>query len=116
MMARTSENGDADADPHTSGAESSFENPPAWAVDRIVVAVDPIAIKQELLVDLDQLPQPSVSINIKDWTFASAATTESCAEQLSGNDIIQGTVLFGSNITDSANKQKIERILEHSAR
>jgi len=112
-MARTSENGDGGQDQGQDQAAATFG---AHWTDRgsaDPVAINPLTIKQELLVDLDRSPEVSISIGGKEWPFASS---DSGTELIRGDEVIQGTVLFGSNITDSANKQKIEKILEQSTR
>lgn len=95
IMARTSENGEAEGGP-TTGAEEKW------------LARD--GIKQEILIDLDH---SSSSIGDKDWSFLPAAPA---ADITNTNDIFQDSVLFGSNVTDSVNKEKIEKLLDNATR
>ena len=106
-MARTPENGEREAHP-----TCSTKNVDAPCSER-GKPVDPLAIKQELLIDLDQSSDVSINAGEKEWPFAP---TDSTAGLFNSNELVRGTVLFGSNITDSANKQKIQRILEQSSR
>ncbi|XP_057377035.1 uncharacterized protein LOC130698421 [Daphnia carinata] len=94
-MARTSENG-----------EQEGEGSSAGGVEEKWIARD--GIKQEILIDLDQ---SSSSIGEKDWPFIPAVPG---SDITSGNEVVQQTVLFGSNISDPINKEKMEKLLDSS--
>lgn len=94
-MARTSENGEQE-----SGSAGGVEE--KWPSRD--------GIKQEILIDLDQ---SSSSIGDKDWSFISAVPGSDIS---SSNEVVQQTVLFGSNISDPVNKEKIEKLLDNSTR
>ncbi len=96
-MARTSENG-----------EQEGEGSSAGGVEEKWISRD--GIKQEILIDLDQ---SSSSIGEKDWPFIPAVPG---SDITSGNEVVQQTVLFGSNISDPINKEKIEKLLDSSTR
>jgi len=106
-MARTSENGDVE-----SGSASTTTQE-KWSTRDPPGGIDPQTIKQEILIELDQPSDVSISIEGKEWPFVASDTT---SELLSSNDVIQGTVLFGSNISDPAYKEKLEKLLDHSTR
>ena len=98
-MARTSENGEAEG-----GSSSS-------CVNRSNGTSDVPNIKQEILVDLDQ--SSSISLGEKDWPFIPVPTV---GGDSTGNELLQGTVIFGSNTSDPVSKEKIEKLLESSTR
>lgn len=106
-MARTSENGDVESG---SAGTTTQEK---WSTRDPQGGIDPQTIKQEILIELDQPSDVSISIEGKEWPFVASDAT---SELLSSNDVIQGTVLFGSNISDPANKEKLEKLLDHSTR
>ena len=95
-MARTSENGEQEVDS-------------AGGVQEKWLGRD--GIKQEILIDVDQ---SSSSIGEKDWSFIPAVPASS--DITSNNEVVQQTVLFGSNISDPVNKEKIEKLLDSSTR
>ncbi|XP_032798701.2 uncharacterized protein LOC116935513 isoform X1 [Daphnia magna] len=92
-MARTSENGEQESD-SAGGVQEK------WPIRD--------GIKQEILIDLDQ---SSSSIGEKDWSFIPAVPASDIS---SNNEVVQQTVLFGSNISDPVNKEKIEKLLDSS--
>lgn len=94
-MARTSENGEQESD-SAGGVQEK------WPIRD--------GIKQEILIDLDQ---SSSSIGEKDWSFIPAVPASDIS---SNNEVVQQTVLFGSNISDPVNKEKIEKLLDSSTR
>ena len=96
-MARTSENG-----------EQEGEGSSAGGVEEKWMARD--GIKQEILIDLDQ---SSSSIGEKDCPFIPAIPG---SDITNSNEVVQQTVLFGSNISDPVNKEKIEKLLDSSTR
>jgi hypothetical protein len=96
-MARTSENGEQEGD--SAGGVGLQEK---W--------LGRDGIKQEILIDLDQ---SSSSIGEKDWSFIPAVPA---SDITSSNEVVQQTVLFGSNISDPVNKEKIEKLLDSSTR
>lgn len=94
-MARTSENGEQE-----SGSAGGVEE--KW--------LSRDGIKQEIIIDLDQ---SSSSIGDKEWPFIPAVPG---GEITTSNEVVQQTVLFGSNISDPVNKEKIEKLLDSSTR
>lgn len=94
-MARTSENGEQEG-----GSAAGVEE--KW--------LSRDGIKQEILIDLDQ---SSSSIGEKEWSFIPAVPG---AEITNSNEVVQQTVLFGSNISDPVNKEKIEKLLDSSTK
>ena len=98
-MARTSENGEGEG-----GSSSS-------CVDRSNGMSDVPIIKQEILVDLDQ--SLSTSLGEKDWPFVPVPTIGGDA---TSNELLQGTVIFGSNTSDPVSKEKFEKLLDSSTR
>lgn len=94
-MARTSENDEQESD-SAGGVQEK------WPITD--------GIKQEILIDLDQ---SSSSIVEKDWSFIPAVPASDIS---SNNEVVQQTVLFGSNISDPVNKEKIEKLLDSSTR
>lgn len=99
-MARTSECGEGDG----AGCSSSSRNNGQGLAT---------SIKQETLANLDQSSDASLSQEEKDWPFLPTSSTSSNA---SGNELIQQTVLFGTNVTDMASKEKMEKFLDNSTR
>ncbi len=99
-MARTSECGEGDG----AGCSSSSRNNGQGLAT---------SIKQETLANLDQSSDASLSQEDKDWPFLPTSSTSSNA---SGNELIQQTVLFGTNVTDMASKEKMEKFLDNSTR
>jgi len=96
-MARTSENGEGE------GGSSSCVNRGN--------GTDMPSIKQEIMVDLDQ--SSNVSLGEKDWPFVPVPAIGGDA---TSNELLQGTVIFGSNTSDPVSKEKIEKLLDNSTR
>lgn len=94
-MARTSENGEQEG-----GSDGGVEE--KW--------FNRDGIKQEILIDLDQ---SSSSVGDKEWPFIPAVPG---SEVTNSNEVVQQTILFGSNISDPVNKEKIEKLLDSSTR
>jgi len=97
-MARTSENGEGE-----DGSSSCVNRGNG----------DVTSIKQEILVDLDQSSNVSISLGEKDWPFVPVPAIGGDA---TSNELLQGTVIFGSNTSDPVSKEKIEKLLDNSTR
>ena len=63
-------------------------------------------IKQKIIIDLDQ---SFSSIREEVWSSIPAAPASS--DITSNNEVVEQTVLFGSNISNTVNKDNIEKLL-----
>lgn len=101
-MARTSECGEGESG--SGGSSNSREG------NQVPVA----PIKQEALINLDPSSDVSLSAEEKDWLFVPASSSSSNGSN--NNELVNHTVLFGSNVTDTAGKEKMERVLDNANR
>jgi hypothetical protein len=63
-------------------------------------------IKQKIIIDLDQ----SFSL-IGEEVWSSIPAAPASSDITSNNEVVEQTVLFGSNISNTVNKDNIEKLL-----
>ena len=103
-MARTSECGEGENS--SGGSNNSREAGQSLAAP----------IKKEALINLDQSSDLSLSAEEKDWLFVPASSSNSNGSTSKNELVNHPSVLFGSNVTDSAGKEKMERVLDNASR